>query len=102
MSIQKTKGMAINNRTLPEDLKPVDTKGGPVEMVNDFTYLGSNITVDGEVAKLCIGKASRAFGFLRNAIFRDRNFSVETKRKVYGAVVLSVLLYGAETWGCES
>ena len=105
VSIQKTKGMAINNRNLPEDLKPVDTEGGPVEMVNDFTYLGSNITVDGEVgteAKLRIGKASRAFGCLRNAIFRDRNFSVETKRKVYGAVVLSVLLYGAETWAVKA
>ena len=40
-------------------------------MVNGFTYLGSTITVDGEIreeVKCRIGRAARAFGCLRQSI----------------------------------
>jgi len=45
-----------------------------------------------------IARASKAFGNLREAIFMNRTFYVSTKRNLYNAVVLSILLYGAETW----
>ena len=45
-----------------------------------------------------IAKASRAFGVLRKAVFLDRNLTLCTKRKIYQACVLSVLMYGAECW----
>ena len=45
-----------------------------------------------------ISKAARSFGCLQKSIFQSRYLSVESKRKVYRAVVLSVFLYGAETW----
>lgn len=70
-------------------------------MVHDFTYLGSTITDDGEVKNEIgtrIAKASRAFGCLQKPIFQNKHLSVETKRKVYKAKVLTVLLYGVETW----
>ena len=35
-----------------------------------------------------------ALGCSRKPIFQDRNLSIATKRQVYQAVVLSVLLYG--------
>ena len=35
---------------------------------------------------------------LNEPVFRDRNLSLTTKRLVYNAVVLRVLLYGSETW----
>lgn len=38
------------------------------------------------------------FGCLHVPIFKNSCLSVDTKRKVYKAVVLPVLLYGAETW----
>ena len=60
---------------------------------------------DGEVkdkVKSRIGKAARAFGCLQRSIFNNCHLSVETKRKVYGAAVLSVLLYGAETWTAKA
>ena len=40
----------------------------------------------------------KAFGALWEPIFRDSNLSLRTKRNVYKAVVLGVLLYGSETW----
>ena len=42
--------------------------------------------------------ASRAFGCLKRPIFQNANPSLATKRAVYRAAVLSVLLYGAEAW----
>ena len=69
--------------------------------MEDFTYLGSNISRDGEVKSEVVtrlGKASRAFGCLRAAVFQNSQLSTDIKREVYRAVVLSTLLYGAETW----
>ena len=45
-----------------------------------------------------VAKASKAFVALRKAVFLDWNLFLRTKRKVYQACVLSVLLYGAECW----
>ena len=83
------------------DISPVEVEGGVIEMVKDFVYLGSNLSVDGEATcevKCRIAKASRAFGCLRVPIFANRTLSVHTKRTVYNAVVVSILLYGAEAW----
>ena len=43
-----------------------------------------------------IANASKAFGALRRAVFKDTNLSVNTKRSVYCACVMLVLLYGSE------
>ena len=45
-----------------------------------------------------LGKASKAFGCIWSAIFQSRQLSVAIKREVYHVMVLSALLYGAETW----
>ena len=45
-----------------------------------------------------ISQASKAFGALRKAVFLDKNLTLTTKRKVFKACVLSVLLYGSECW----
>ena len=45
-----------------------------------------------------IANASKAFGALRRAVFKDAHLSVATRRSVYRACVLSVLLYGSECW----
>ncbi|VDL96218.1 unnamed protein product [Schistocephalus solidus] len=64
--------------------------------VETFAYLGStlsrNTRIDDEVAER-ISKASQAFGRLQASV-RNRH----TKLKMYKAVVLTTLLYGAETW----
>ena len=53
--------------------------------------------MDAEVDRR-IANASKAFGALRRAVFKDSNLTITTKRKVYKACVLSVLLYGSECW----
>lgn len=95
MSIHKTKGMFINSHPVPEDAQPVYTEEGSKEMVNDFTYLGSNVMVDSKIrneVKCRIAKAAKAFGCLLISIFQNKRHSTETRRKAYRATVLSVLI----------
>ena len=83
----------------------MELDSGSIKIVQDFTYLGSNITSNGEVqngVKICISKAARAFGCLQKSIFQDCRLSVETKRRVYEATVLSMLLYGVKTWSIKA
>ena len=69
--------------------------------VSEFPYLGSLVTDDGRIhaeVDRRIACASRAFGALKQAVFRDAHLSLCTKRSVCRACVLSVLLYGNECW----
>ena len=86
--------------------------GGQIEMVEHVSYLGSVMSRDGDATEdvkcmqfgmklwqSCrIAKATRAFGCLRVPIFNNPILSIPTKRAVYKAIVLAVLLYEAETW----
>ena len=102
VSLEKTKLMSMGS---PGDNVPIQLENGVIAAVDNFTYLGSNITNDGEVVNevsLRLGKAARAFGCLRSSIFDNRGLSVMIKRGVYRAVVLSSLLYGSETWVVKS
>jgi len=95
VSLPKTKGLAMGAGIDGDDVAPLSIEGGEIEMVSEFTYLGSCLCDDGEVTNevTCrIANASGAFGSLREAIFVNRTFSVSTKRNVYKAVVLSILL----------
>ena len=99
LNIPKTK-LLVAGTPHSEDLQPLQLAGGSVECVTDFQYLGSVVEAKGGVGKdVCerIAKASRAFGMLKEPVFRDRNLSITTKRLVYNSVVLGVLLYGSET-----
>ena len=101
VNTQKAKGIVIGTAIDDRDMASVQVDGGEIEMVDCFTYLGSNLSRDGNVTldvTSRIEKASKAFGALRGPIFNNSNLSVATKRAVYRAVVLAVLLYGSETW----
>ena len=70
-------------------------------MVDKFTNLGSTLSravqIDDEV-NARIAKASAAFGRLRGSVWDRNGIRVDTKLKVYKAVVLPTLLYACETW----
>ena len=83
------------------DLQPISIGGDTIESVPEFRYLGSIVEAHGEILKEVedrIARASRAFGTLCRPVFQDNKLSLETKRMVYRAVVMGVLLYGAEAW----
>ena len=72
----------------------------PVKEVEHFRYLGSVVSSNGNASediRLRIGKASGAFANMLK-VWRCRSLSLKTKLRVYEATVLSVVLYGCESW----
>ena len=84
-----------------DPVQPITIRGNTLNEVQDFTYLGSiiasNCSLEREVSNR-ISKASAAFGQLAERMYLNRNLKLPTKIKVYQAIVLSILLYGSETW----
>ena len=69
-------------------------------MVIDFTYLGSNISVENSVHKYIsarINKTRHSYCSLCN-IWKSNVYSLKTKVRPLNSNVISVLLYGCQSW----
>ena len=95
---------AILHRPAPGKLysEPNITVNGQKLQVGDkFTYLGSTLSravhIDGEVTART-AKASVAFGRIRTNVWERNGIRLDTKLKVYKAVVLPTRLYACEAW----
>ena len=101
VSVPKTKFTVVGCAVTEEEKAPIAVDNGLIEWVSEFPYLGSLIAVSGrmdvEIEKR-LASSSKAFGALWQAVFKDAHLSLNTKRQVYRACVLSVLLYGSECW----
>ena len=78
----------------------IHMNGHQLEEVDAFKYLGSTFTKDGRSSadiKTRIGIATSAMARLDN-IWKSRDISFQTKVKLYKSLVLSILLYGCESW----
>ena len=79
----------------------ITVNGQKLQVVDKFTYLGSALSravhIDDEVTART-SKASVAFGRLRTNVWERNGIRLDTKLKVYKAVVLPTLLYACETW----
>ena len=103
VSLPKTKFIVVGCGVTDDDRLSLPLEdGGTAECVSQFPYLGSLIAesgwshekVDRRIASTCI----QSFWGIKASCFRDSNLSVKTKRSVYNACVMSVLLYGSEYW----
>ena len=94
LNIQKTKIMASG----PITSWQID--GEKAEKVIDFTLLGSKITVDGD----CSHEIKRHLLLGRKAmtklvsILKIRDITLPTNVHIVKAMVLSVVMYGCESW----
>nr|VZI02518.1 unnamed protein product [Spirometra erinaceieuropaei] len=90
-----------NSATAPNAPPQISVNGTQLQVVENFPYLGStlsrNTKIDDEVANR-ISKASQAFGRLQSTVWNRHGLQLSTKLKMYKAVILPMLLYGAETW----
>ena len=98
-NIKKTEMLYQPNstRTREEDIM-VD--GNKLTSVLEFTYHGSTITskrcTDDEIQRR-LAKASASFGRLHQRLWNNHPVSMRVIGKIYRAIVLSTLLYGART-----
>jgi hypothetical protein len=105
MSVAKTKIMRTTDGPAKEDISMDMGTRGKVKDVTEFKYLGSVITNDGMMSREIeerIAKAGGVFAAMRRNVFAVRALNKEVKMKVYGASVLSILLFGSETWNCTA
>lgn len=78
--------------------------GEQLEVVPDFPYLGSRITMNGDSTKdvtTRIAKASQAFNMLSRRLWSSTAVSLPTKLKVFYASIRPVLLYACDTWAVK-
>ncbi len=98
VSWMKTKFMYVGDRPHPPSLR---FGNDIVEPVKNFVYLGSIVTDNGDLKPEITrrrGLAASAFQSLWKPLWRHQTISRKTKLRIYNSAVLSILLYGSETW----
>ena len=96
VQVKKTQIMKMNTN----NSEPVIINNQNIEEVDEFTYLGSKVSTDGdsdEDVQARLAKANQAFGSL-NAVWKSKQLRVKTKIGILKSNILSVLLYGSECW----
>ena len=94
LNIQKTKIMVSGPITSWQ------IEGEKVEVVTDFLFLGSKITVNGD----CSHEIRRHFLLDRKAmtnldsVLKSRDITLPTKVHLVKAMVFPVAMYGCESW----
>ena len=94
LNIQKTKIMASGPITSWQ------MDGEAMEIVTDFIFLGSKITVDVDCSleiKRCLLLGRKAMKNL-DSVLKSRNITLQTKVHLVKAVVFPVVMYGCESW----
>ena len=97
ISRKKTQVLGQGTQSPPS----IKIKDYQLEVVDEFTYLGSaiadNASLDAELSKR-IGKASSTLSRLTERVWENKQLTIATKTAVYKACVLSTLLYASESW----
>ena len=97
ISLKKTNIMGQDISSIPS----ISIGDHSLEVVEDFTYLGStissNLSLDTEL-NTRIGKAATAMARLTKRVWSNTMLTTNTKMRVYQACVLSTLLYSCESW----
>ena len=94
LNIQKTKVMASG----PISSWQID--GETVEIVADFSFLGSKVTADGDCSheiKRCLLLGRKVMINL-DTIFKSRDITLSTKVHLVKAMVFPVVMYECESW----
>ncbi|XP_063613390.1 uncharacterized protein LOC134786664 [Penaeus indicus] len=97
LNAKKTKVMKIQKTPTDQE---IIIDGAPVENVTEFTYLGATFTNkvdDSKEIRKRITLAKNATIALSN-IWKDRNISIITKKRLLHSLVFSIASYGSECW----
>ena len=104
ISVSKTKILTVEEQGKDRQVrdKPsITLQGQALEEVESSSYLGSEVGQSAKVEKevaVRLEKAGKVYQMWRRKVFRSRNLGKATKMRVFWTMVMSVLLYGAETW----
>lgn len=101
ISLKKTEVLYQQHTGVISTSPPILLADHPLTYVDHVKYLGAvlstSATIDADVLHR-ISKASGTFGKLNIRIWQRHEIKLCTKIAVYRAVILSILLYGCESW----
>ena len=100
MKINGDKTKVLNIGELKGSHPAITLNGHALEEVDSFSYLGSEVEQTARVERdigIRLEKATTVYRMWRWKVFRSRNLSKTTKVRVFRSMIISVLLYGAET-----
>ena len=100
MEISAEKSKILVTSTSDNPTTAIVLNGEVLEEVQSFKYLGAIIAKDGcsdTEIKARLGAATAAMSRLKT-IWKSNNIHLTTKMKLYKTLVLSILLYGCESW----
>jgi hypothetical protein len=97
VSTEKSKVMVNSSNDTKAD---ITMNGEKLEEVTNFKYLGATLSKDGtSTAEVHIRIATATSAMARlNRIWKSNAISFPTKYKLFKSLVVSILLYGCETW----
>ena len=75
--------------------------GKPLEEVDCFKYLGSQVAADGRCERDVAHRMNEgygAWGVLKN-VLSNSELGIKAKKCLYEGVIVPTALYGAEAWG---
>ena len=76
----------------------------PLEEVDCFKYLGSQVTADGGCERDVVHRMNEGFrtwGALKS-VLSNRGLGIKAKKCLYEGVIVPTALYGAAPWGMRS
>ena len=98
MEISTVKSKVMVNSTNNASVSII-MDGKKLEEVSSFKYLEATLTKDGTCkTEICIQIATATALMARLTRVWKSNISFQTKFKLYKSLVISILLYGCETW----
>ena len=98
VSLEKSKIMV--NKFSNSHSNSITMNGETLETVDKFKYLGATLTKDEKSEKeiqIILATANSALVNL-NTIWKSISFLLRSNIHVYKSLILSILLYGCETW----
>lgn len=99
INMAKTKVMPVTNQFGPWPKVMVHDED--IDVVDNFTYLGSDIQATGGTENETVRRialAGSVFNRLHEKVFKRHDIKLKTKLRIYNASVVPVLTYGAESW----
>ena len=96
-------GNSYRNSNGNVDRMHVILNGEPLEEVDCFKYLGSQVAADGGCVRDAIHRMNegyRAWGELKS-VMSNRGLGIKAKKCLYEGVIVPMALYGAKAWGYE-
>ena len=86
------------------DRMHVILNGEPLEEVDCFKYLGSQVAADGGCERDVVQRMNEGYRAWRGlkCVLSNRGLGIKAKKCLYERIIVPTALYGAEAWGMRS